>query len=103
MRLTGWSQLTPFRMALTEPFGWKEPETKLERKIRLKQLQEYVREKGADMDEQFSGNISQIDDPDVLVDVIASILLADAAERQVVLGEGSNLKRQAVLMDFLGG
>ncbi len=101
VKLTGWQQLTPFRMAMAEPFGWKEPETTIERKIRLKQLHDYLRDKGGDFDEHFSGNISQIDDPDVLVDVIASILLADSSERQVVLGEGSNVKRQSVLMGFL--
>ncbi len=101
VRLTGWPQLTPFRMARMVPHGKKEPETPAQKKGRLRQLHEFLDEKGEQYQEQISGHLSQIEDPDVLVDVIASTLLGDSWQRQAVLEEEGNVRRQALLLELL--
>ena len=103
VRLTGWPQLTPFRMASSVLHGTKEAETPAQKKGRLRQLHEFLEEKGGEYQEQMSTHLSQIQDPDVLVDVIASILLGDSWKRQAVLEEGGNVRRQALLLELLNG
>ena len=101
VRLTGWPQLTPFRIANLESFGWRESETAADTKLRLVQLREVLEERGGDFPGQMAAPLFQIEDPDALVDIIASVLLGDSSERQRVLAEESNVRRQELLLKFL--
>jgi hypothetical protein len=67
----------------------------------LVQLREVLEERGGDFPGQMAAPLFQIEDPDALVDIIASVLLGDSSERQRVLAEESNVRRQELLLKFL--
>lgn len=101
VRFTGWPQLVPFRKAAVESFGRTEPETPADREARLCTLRVCMEKGGLRVPAEIGSQLGRIDDPDALTDIAASAFLKDPEQRQTVLEQESNLRRQEVLIRLL--
>jgi len=101
VRFNTWPQLVPFRKALVEPYGRIEPESPEDREARLCSLRVFMEKGGLRVPAELGSQLGRIDDPDSLTDIAASAFLQDPDQRQTVLEQESNLRRQEVLLRLL--
>jgi ATP-dependent Lon protease len=101
VRFNAWPQLVPFRKASVEPFGRIDPETQEEREARLCTLRVFMEKGGLRVPAEIGSQLGRIEDPDALTDIAASAFLTDPDQRQTVLEQESNLRRQEVLLQLL--
>jgi len=91
VRFTGWEQIEPYRIATIEPLASEEgtgnPDDLDHQVTRLHALCARFKEQGIELLSQFEAYLNQITDIGVIVDLVASTLLADPAVRQELLSE----------------
>jgi ATP-dependent Lon protease len=89
IRLAGWEQLEPYRIARIEPLGSVEGAAKnLPAQVtQLHALCARFKEQGIELPAQFEAYLNQITDIGVITDLVASTLVADSAVRQELLEE----------------
>jgi Lon protease-like protein len=101
VRFTGWPQLEPFRQARLEPFAPEAPGSRVEREQRLEFLRVALGRFALHLPAELREKLTQIGDPDVLLDVAAGVLLSDGAHRQAFLEEPQGVLRQRLLLRLL--
>ena len=89
VRVTGWEQKEPYRIARVEPLVSEEGSVgNLDAQVtRLHALCARFKEQGIELPAQFESYLNQITDIGVITDLVASTLLADPAVRQELLEE----------------
>lgn len=103
VRITGFVQEWPFRVAeirevTSEPAGSLESPALT---LKLLELCAHLKARGATMPEKLDEQLTQIDDPSVLTDVLAHTFLSDPEKRQAVFEEPKVGLRAHLLIHYL--
>lgn len=103
IRLTGWEQMEPYRIARIEPLASAEGTAKnlAAQVTQLHALCARFKEQGIELPAQFEAYLNQITDIGVITDLVASTLVADPAVRQELLEELEVSKRLSRLLKGL--
>ena len=105
IRITGWEQKEPYRIARVEPlesFGGEEEQEELALKVtQLHALCARFKEQGIELPSQFETYLNQITNIGVVTDLVASTLVSDPTVRQELLEEVEIPKRLAKLLGSL--
>ncbi|MEO8205082.1 MAG: LON peptidase substrate-binding domain-containing protein [Chthoniobacterales bacterium] len=103
VRFTGWRQMAPYRIAITESLHSVDkvtPET-AQLTAEIQKICFQLRDKGIDFPKQFDPYLRKGADADALGDIISSVLVSDPAVRQSLLEELNVTHRLKGLLDFL--
>ena len=101
VRFIGWPQLEPFRQAEVEPFAVGSAESGPELERRLAFLRAALRRFEPRLPQELRERMAQINQPEVLLDIAAGVLLRDEAQRQALLEEADSMLRQRLLLRLL--
>jgi len=103
VRLTGFIQEEPFRMAeirelLSQPAERGEVEPLI---AKLRKLCARLQPEGGNLEAEIEQQLAKIQDPELLADIVTQTFLSDAARRQEVFEELHVGKRMALLAGYL--
>ena len=101
VRFIGWPQLEPFRQAEVESFPVGVTGSLPEEERRLAFLRAALRRFEPKLTSELRERMGQINQPEVLLDVAAGVLLRDESQRQSILEEADGVLRQRLLLRLL--